>query len=218
MSHSFILKESKKAYRSLFITVPTRVSRGLWWRMKDAKKQQHQRHQPEGSRRMMLSQVCRRHALHIGSLLLLLIALLQSPANALNLSPFTSKKTPVVDQWRILGDGKLTGVVNGHPVIQDGDKITTSPLSNPDFCKSGATVTTLSGSTYKLKQPQEAYLKSLKQKNQKAKQQAPQQRRRGTQAVTKNMDMRVVSDTTASKTKKSGSGGGNNVVLGVSLC
>lgn len=67
---------------------------------------------------------------------------------------------PVVDGWRVLSDGKLTGTVIGHPIIPDGDIITTSPLSNPDFAsKQGAVVTTLSGSKYKLLSPQPGYLK-----------------------------------------------------------
>ncbi len=107
-------------------------------------------------------------------------------------------KVPIVDDWRILSDGKLTGKVRGHPVIPDGDTITTSPLSNPDFAnRQGVVVTTLSGSKYKLLQPQAGYLKrataAAKAKNQPPTmygQQSPTIRRK-TLAVTKDLDKRV---------------------------
>jgi hypothetical protein len=133
--------------------------------------------------------------------LFILLLFLCHFCHGLNLKPFSKTTTPVVDQWRVLGDGKLTGVVRGHPVIPDGDIITTSPLSNPDFCASNKVVTTLSGSRYLLKQPQ--YFKPKQAK----KYQPPQ--KRGTLAIQKDMDLRVVQNDTGSKTKKKTTGGGN---------
>jgi hypothetical protein len=114
---------------------------------------------------------------------------------------FNNKRVPVVDQWRILGDGKLTGVVKGHPVIPDGDTITTSPLSNPDFAtQAGVTVSTLSGSQYKLEEPQASYVAQLRRKQQQQQQQqdrkanssiGPTTPKRGTKAVTNDLDLRT---------------------------
>jgi hypothetical protein len=83
-------------------------------------------------------------------------------ADALLFNSQSRGKIPVVDQWRIDNQGKLVGVVNGHPVIPDGDKITTSPLSNPDLADGPEKiVTTLSGSRYKLKQPMASYKQQI---------------------------------------------------------
>ena len=67
-----------------------------------------------------------------------------------------SKKVPRIDQWKIsVEDGTLTGIVSGHPILEDGDEITTSPLCGPDFAEGyeGAIVTTLSGTKFKLETP-----------------------------------------------------------------
>ncbi|KAG7345171.1 hypothetical protein IV203_032702 [Nitzschia inconspicua] len=120
-----------------------------------------------------------------------------------------NKRVPVVDQWRVLGDGKLTGVVKGHPVIPDGDKITTSPLSNPDFAtQAGVTVTTLSGSQYKLETPQASYVAQLRRKQQQNRivKGVAASQKRGTKAVTKDMDLRaaLVSRNEERREKKNG--------------
>lgn len=120
-----------------------------------------------------------------------------------------NKRVPVVDQWRVLSDGKLTGVVKGHPVIPDGDKITTSPLSNPDFAtQPGVTVSTLSGSQYKLQDPQAAYVAQLRKKQQQNKRSvvSPPQRR-GTKAVTKDLDLRAAAMTRNEERRQQKSGG-----------
>jgi len=72
------------------------------------------------------------------------------------LSNRNNKKVPTIDQWTLsTKDGTLTGIVKGHPVLEDGDEITTSPLTNPDFAPDGkgTVVTTLSGTKYKLETP-----------------------------------------------------------------
>lgn len=67
-----------------------------------------------------------------------------------------SNKVPTIDQWKVSPkDGTLTGIVTGHPVLEDGDEITTSPLTNPYFAEvgEGTIVTTVSGTKYKLETP-----------------------------------------------------------------
>ena len=44
----------------------------------------------------------------------------------------------------------MVGTVSGHPAIEDGDVIATSPLKNPSGAAALAIVTTMSGSQYKL--------------------------------------------------------------------
>ena len=61
-----------------------------------------------------------------------------------------SMRTPIIDNWRVLGNGRITGTVRFHPSIPDGDVITTSPIENPDQAASKMVVTTFSGSTYQL--------------------------------------------------------------------
>jgi hypothetical protein len=136
----------------------------------------------------------RQKGYRIFSVLLLALPFIFSDTN--NTPRFASalifnKRVPVVDQWRVLSDGKLTGVVKGHPVIPDGDKITTSPLANPDFAtQAGVTVTTLSGSQYKLQDPQASYVAQLRKKQQQRNSRSAPARR-GTKAVTKDMDLRA---------------------------
>ncbi len=64
-------------------------------------------------------------------------------------------RTPLLEEWKVLKNGQVTGIVKGHPDpdLADGDTITTSPLANPDKAVAKATVTTLSGSKYRLGEP-----------------------------------------------------------------
>mmetsp|Transcript_4889 Transcript_4889/g.9036 ORF Transcript_4889/g.9036 Transcript_4889/m.9036 type:complete len:513 (-) Transcript_4889:1061-2599(-) len=61
-----------------------------------------------------------------------------------------STTIPTLDEWEVMGDGTLVGTVSGHPAIEDGDVIATSPLKNPCDAAALAIVTTMSGSQYKL--------------------------------------------------------------------
>jgi hypothetical protein len=56
-----------------------------------------------------------------------------------------------VEQWEILPDGRLQGVI-----FPDGDQVTTSPLRDVQRARPRRTVTTLSGSKYKLGQARTA--------------------------------------------------------------
>lgn len=60
---------------------------------------------------------------------------------------------PMVEQWRVLKNGAVVGIVQNHPRIDDGDTITTSPLKSPDAAAPKAVVETKSGSKYKLGTP-----------------------------------------------------------------
>ena len=62
-------------------------------------------------------------------------------------------KIPVVDQWRVLKNGAVVGVVKNHPTIRDGDTITTSPLKAPASATARGLVETRSGSKYRLGTP-----------------------------------------------------------------
>ncbi|KAL7527992.1 hypothetical protein ACHAWF_002393 [Thalassiosira exigua] len=58
---------------------------------------------------------------------------------------------PVISNWRYDSSrGTVSGTVANHPTIRDGDRITTSPVRNPDGIDENLVVQTKSGSRYKL--------------------------------------------------------------------
>lgn len=59
-------------------------------------------------------------------------------------------RVPEIDEWTILRNGCVRGTVQKHPVIEDGDIITTSTLSDTNVCDENIVVSTTSGSKYKL--------------------------------------------------------------------
>ena len=65
-----------------------------------------------------------------------------------------------LDKWKIMPNGSVIGTVRGHPSIEDGDVITTSPISNPDAASRQSIVVTSSGSRYKLLEPREGIRKT----------------------------------------------------------
>jgi hypothetical protein len=65
----------------------------------------------------------------------------------------SSLDTTTLEEWQILDNGSVVGSVRSHPTLNDGDIITTSPLSNPSNAVRAGMVTTLSGSMYKLGTP-----------------------------------------------------------------
>jgi hypothetical protein len=58
-----------------------------------------------------------------------------------------------LDEWQVLDNGSVVGSVRDHPTLSDGDIITTSPLANPESVRSSGTVTTFTGSQYRLGNP-----------------------------------------------------------------
>ena len=65
----------------------------------------------------------------------------------------TKLDVTTLEEWQLLDNGSVVGSVRGHPSLSDGDIITTSPLSSPLGAQSEGTVTTLTGSQYKLGTP-----------------------------------------------------------------
>lgn len=63
-------------------------------------------------------------------------------------------KVPTLDNWKLLGNGRVVGRVRNHPSIPDGQVITTSPLSRPEVAGPRKTVATSSGSKYTLGEPE----------------------------------------------------------------
>jgi hypothetical protein len=61
---------------------------------------------------------------------------------------------PQLSNWKVLPEGKIRGVISGHPVIPDGDTVTTSPILDPESATTDKLVNTNSGSQYVLKNPQ----------------------------------------------------------------
>jgi hypothetical protein len=77
-----------------------------------------------------------------------------SPAARASTSTSTSLGAyPKLSNWKILSNGSVVGTVSNHPIIDDGDIITTSPLQNPEIAKSQGMVQTASGTKYKLLDP-----------------------------------------------------------------
>ena len=58
-----------------------------------------------------------------------------------------------LDDWQLLENGSVVGSIQGHPTLNDGDVITTSPLANPEDAVVYNTVSTTSGSQYLLGNP-----------------------------------------------------------------
>jgi Protein kinase domain len=72
-----------------------------------------------------------------------------------NRSPSSSSNVilmnvPILNDWKVLTNGRVVGTVKNHPTIPDGDIITTSPIARPDQANESKIVTTISGSRYKL--------------------------------------------------------------------
>ena len=61
---------------------------------------------------------------------------------------------PIIDDWKVLGNDSVQGFVFNHPVIPDGQVIKTSTLKNARAAKQAATVNTISGSKYRLGEPE----------------------------------------------------------------
>lgn len=61
---------------------------------------------------------------------------------------------PKLENWKVLPEGKIRGVISGHPVIPDGDTVTTSPILDLEQATTDKLVNTNSGSQYVLGNPQ----------------------------------------------------------------
>eukprot|EP00580_Thalassiosira_gravida_P020306 CAMPEP_0201658140 /NCGR_PEP_ID=MMETSP0494-20130426/1138_1 /ASSEMBLY_ACC=CAM_ASM_000839 /TAXON_ID=420259 /ORGANISM="Thalassiosira gravida, Strain GMp14c1" /LENGTH=540 /DNA_ID=CAMNT_0048135097 /DNA_START=110 /DNA_END=1732 /DNA_ORIENTATION=+ len=65
--------------------------------------------------------------------------------------PLFAAGPPVISNWRYdTSKGIISGTVTNHPTIPDGDRITTSPVKNPNGLNENFVCQTMSGSKYKL--------------------------------------------------------------------
>ncbi len=72
---------------------------------------------------------------------------------------------PSLTDWRVERDGTVTGTVRGHPVVPDGETLTTAPLGSASSgggrggagsnsnARQGATIQTIKGTKYRLLEP-----------------------------------------------------------------
>mmetsp|Transcript_42127 Transcript_42127/g.121694 ORF Transcript_42127/g.121694 Transcript_42127/m.121694 type:complete len:402 (+) Transcript_42127:122-1327(+) len=67
--------------------------------------------------------------------------------------PFTKLSVTTLEDWQLLDNGSVVGSVRGHPELNDGDVITTSPLANPRDASAASRVATMTGSEYLLGNP-----------------------------------------------------------------
>jgi len=77
----------------------------------------------------------------------------QTPQNFGSRGFATRLAVTTLENWQLLDNGSVVGSVRGHPTLNDGDIITTSPLANPAQAAVAATVSTMTGSEYMLGTP-----------------------------------------------------------------
>jgi Protein kinase domain len=112
---------------------------------------------------------------------------------------------PTLDKWKVMPNGSVIGTVKNHPSIADGDVITTSPINNPNTANRMVTVTTASGSKYKLLEPRGGVVvNAASTAAQLASQQRQQQQQQQQQPPSKQQQQQQ-NDASA---KSSGGGGG----------
>lgn len=74
----------------------------------------------------------------------------QQRTNAVDCPPL-SAGPPIISNWKYEpSKGIISGTVTNHPTIANGDRITTSPVKNPNGINENLVVQTKSGSKYKL--------------------------------------------------------------------
>ena len=76
---------------------------------------------------------------------------LPSPKRDVYSPPLRAAGPPIISNWKYESSkGTISGTVTNHPTIQDGDRITTSPIKNQAGVNENSVVETKSGSKYKL--------------------------------------------------------------------
>ena len=65
----------------------------------------------------------------------------------------TQLPVTVLEDWTLTTNGNVVGKIRGDPNYNDGDVVTTSPLTNPSGAEAASFVTSLSGSEYLLGSP-----------------------------------------------------------------
>ena len=76
-----------------------------------------------------------------------------NPAATTGGGPKQKQPVSMLEDWQLLDNGSVIGTVKGNPAYNDGDVITTSPLSNPAGATKASFVTSLTGSEYLLGTP-----------------------------------------------------------------
>jgi hypothetical protein len=73
-----------------------------------------------------------------------------APKTATSVKKEAPKGVPTIERWNVGSDKAVTGFIRGSSQFQDGEKVTTSPISKGNL-KSGEVVVTSSGTRYFLK-------------------------------------------------------------------
>lgn len=79
---------------------------------------------------------------------------LQTPTLRKKSTSSLRMQSVLIEDWKLLTNGRVSGRVMNHPEIPDGRIITTSPLSNVGQAAPNKLVTTSTGSKYQLGEPQ----------------------------------------------------------------
>ena len=81
------------------------------------------------------------------------VSTVSKPTRTSQSTSLSVARVPILDDWKVLTNGRVVGTVKNHPDIPDGDIITTSPINNPDLASRRKVVSTVSGSKYMLGKP-----------------------------------------------------------------
>ena len=82
-----------------------------------------------------------------------LVAKTSSALQSLQRAAGPKQTVSVLEDWQLLDNGSVVGKIKGNPAYNDGDVITTSPLSNPAGATKASFVTSQTGSEYLLGTP-----------------------------------------------------------------
>eukprot|EP00581_Thalassiosira_minuscula_P017471 CAMPEP_0183731126 /NCGR_PEP_ID=MMETSP0737-20130205/34540_1 /TAXON_ID=385413 /ORGANISM="Thalassiosira miniscula, Strain CCMP1093" /LENGTH=522 /DNA_ID=CAMNT_0025963787 /DNA_START=144 /DNA_END=1712 /DNA_ORIENTATION=+ len=116
--------------------------------------------------------------------------------------PLSAAGPPIISNWRLEpSKGTVSGVVTNHPTIPDGNRITTSPVKNPNGLNENSVVQTRSGSKYKLSNvAYGAKVPALEAK--RAKEKAAQDARSAAEAKKKLAEEKKAAEAAAAAAKK----------------
>ena len=58
---------------------------------------------------------------------------------------------PYLENWKLLPDGNIQGIIFGHPFLENGDVVTTSQIKDSETASENQIIETESGSQYLLR-------------------------------------------------------------------